>query len=62
LKIEEEPLVSTDYIGNTYSAVVDVSQTMVKDNLIKVLGWYDNEYGYACRLAEFTEFIGKKLY
>jgi len=61
LKIEEEPLVSTDYIGNTYSAVVDVSQTMVKDNLIKVLGWYDNEYGYACRLAEFAEFVGKKL-
>ncbi len=61
LKIEEEPLVSTDYIGNTYSAVVDVSQTMVKDNLIKVLSWYDNEYGYACRLAEFAEYVGKKL-
>jgi len=61
LRIEEEPLVSTDYIGDTYSAVVDVSQTMVKDNLIKVLGWYDNEYGYACRLAEFAEYVGKKL-
>jgi len=61
LKIEEEPLVSTDYIGNTYSAVVDVSQTMVKDNLIKVLGWYDNEYAYACRLAEFAEYVGKKM-
>jgi len=71
LKIEEEPLVSTDYIGNTYSAVVDVSQTMVstqggsasggKDNLIKVLGWYDNEYAYACRLAEFAEYVGKKI-
>jgi len=61
LKIEEEPLVSTDYIGNTHSAVVDVSQTMVKDNLIKVLGWYDNEYGYACRLAEFAEYVGKKI-
>jgi len=72
LRIEEEPLVSTDYIGDTYSAIVDVSQTMVsaqggsasggKDNLIKVLGWYDNEYAYACRLAEFAEFVGKKLY
>ena len=61
LRTEGEPLVSTDYIGNTYSAVVDLSQTMVNDNLIKILGWYDNEYGYACRLAQFAEFIGKKL-
>ncbi|PIR72433.1 MAG: type I glyceraldehyde-3-phosphate dehydrogenase [Candidatus Nealsonbacteria bacterium CG10_big_fil_rev_8_21_14_0_10_36_24] len=61
LRVEKEPLVSTDYIGDTYSAVVDASQTMVKDNLIKVLAWYDNEYGYACRLAEFAEFVGKKL-
>jgi len=61
LRTEGEPLVSTDYIGNTYSAVVDLSQTMVNDNLIKILGWYDNEYGYACRLAEFAEYIGKKL-
>ena len=61
LRVEEEPLVSTDYIGNTYSAIVDVSQTMVKDNLIKILGWYDNEYAYACRLAEFAEYVGKKM-
>lgn len=60
LKTEEEPLVSTDYIGNTYSVIVDIPLTMVKDNLIKVVGWYDNEYGYACRLAEFAEFVGKK--
>ncbi|OGZ18109.1 MAG: type I glyceraldehyde-3-phosphate dehydrogenase [Candidatus Nealsonbacteria bacterium RBG_13_37_56] len=60
LRTEREPLVSTDYIGNTYSAIVDLSQTMVNDNLIKILGWYDNEYGYACRLAQFAEFIGKK--
>ena len=61
LKTEREPLVSTDYIGDTHSAIVDLSETMVQDNLIKVLAWYDNEYGYACRLAEFAEFIGKKL-
>jgi len=60
LRVEEEPLVSTDYIGDTYSAIVDLEQTMVKDNLIKVLGWYDNEYAYACRLAEFAEFVGKR--
>ncbi len=61
LKVEKEPLVSTDFIGDSYSAIVDVEQTMVKDNLIKVLGWYDNEYGYSCRLAEFTEYLGKKM-
>lgn len=61
LYAEEEKLVSTDYIGNTHSAVVDLPSTMVKDNLVKVLAWYDNEYGYACRLAEFAELIGKRL-
>lgn len=61
LKVEEEPLVSTDYIANSYSSIVDAPQTMVKQKLIKILAWYDNEYGYACRLAEFAEYIGKKL-
>lgn len=61
LAVEEAPLVSSDYIGNTYSATVDLPLTMVKDNLVKVFAWYDNEYGYACRLAEFAEFVGKKL-
>lgn len=61
LKVEKEPLVSSDYIGDTYSAVVDASLTDVHDTLIKIIGWYDNEYAYACRLAEFAEFIGKKL-
>ena len=60
-RTESSPLVSTDYIGDTYSSIVDLEQTMVKDDLVKVLGWYDNEYGYACRLAEFAEYIGKKL-
>src|SRR3989344_5168859 len=61
LAVEEAPLVSSDYIGNTYSATVDLPLTMVKDNMVKVLAWYDNEYGYACRLAEFAELVGKKL-
>jgi len=60
LRAEDQPLVSTDFIGDTYSAIVDLEQTMVKDNLIKVLSWYDNEFGYACRLAEFAEYVGKK--
>ena len=61
LAIEEAPLVSSDYIGNSYSSIVDAENTKVIGNLIKVLSWYDNEYGYACRLAEFAEYVGKKL-
>jgi glyceraldehyde 3-phosphate dehydrogenase len=61
LGVEDTPLVSSDYIGNSYSAVVDAPSTMVIDNLVKVVAWYDNEWAYACRLAEFTEFVGKKL-
>jgi len=61
LGVEDAPLVSSDYKGNSFSAVVDSELTMVIDNLIKVVAWYDNEWGYACRLAEFAEFIGKKL-
>ncbi len=61
LGIEDTPLVSSDYIGNSFSAIVDSPLTMVKDNLVKVVAWYDNEWAYACRLAEFAEFVGKKL-
>ena len=61
LKVVEEPLVSTDFKGDTYSAIVDVEETMVKDNMVKVIGWYDNEWGYSCRLAEFAEFVGTRL-
>jgi glyceraldehyde 3-phosphate dehydrogenase len=61
LGVEDAPLVSSDYIGNSYSAVVDSLSTMVIDNLVKVVAWYDNEWAYACRLAEFAEFVGKKL-
>lgn len=61
LGIEDAPLVSSDYIGNSFSAIVDAPFTRVFGNLLKVLAWYDNEFGYACRLAEFAEFVGKKL-
>jgi len=61
LGIEDAPLVSSDYIGNSFSAVVDAGLTMARDNLVKIVAWYDNEWAYACRLAEFAEFVGKKL-
>jgi len=61
LGIEEIPLVSIDFKSNPLSAIIDTSLTMVQQkDLVKVLAWYDNEWGYACRLAEFAEFIGKK--
>ncbi|MCK4473713.1 type I glyceraldehyde-3-phosphate dehydrogenase [Candidatus Parcubacteria bacterium] len=59
--IEDAPLVSSDYKGNSFSAIVDAGLTMAQDNLVKVVAWYDNEYGYACRLAEFAEFVGKRI-
>jgi len=61
LGVEDAPLVSSDYIGSTFSAIVDSELTQVNKNLIKVVAWYDNEWGYSCRLAEFAEFLGKKL-
>jgi len=62
LGIEDALLVSSDYKRNPFSAIIDMESTMVQEkNLIKVLAWYDNEWGYSCRLAEFAEFIGKKL-
>jgi len=61
LGVEDTPLVSSDYKGNSFSAVVDSGLTMAINNLVKVVAWYDNEWGYACRLAEFTEFVGKKI-
>lgn len=61
LRVEENELVSMDFKGDSHSAIVDVGQTMVNDNLVKVVGWYDNEEGYAARLAEFTNFVAKKL-
>jgi len=57
LDVSEEPLVSMDFKGNTNSSIIDLPLTMAKENLVKVIAWYDNEWGYACRLAEMTEFI-----
>jgi len=61
LGIEDQPLVSCDFKGNSFSAIVDAPSTKVIGNLVKVLAWYDNEWAYAVRLAEFAEFVGKKL-
>lgn len=57
-----EPLVSIDFTTSTYSAIVDAELTqVVNKNLVKVFAWYDNEYGYACRLIDLIEYIGARL-
>jgi glyceraldehyde 3-phosphate dehydrogenase len=61
LEYTEEPIVSTDVLHTTYSAVFDAQSTMVVDkNFVKVLAWYDNEWGFSCRMVEQIEMIGKK--
>jgi len=62
LAYTEEELVSIDFKGNSHSAIVDALSTMkIGDNLIKVLAWYDNEWGYSCRLADLTSLVASKL-
>jgi glyceraldehyde 3-phosphate dehydrogenase len=61
MEYTEEPIVSTDVNHTSYSAVVDGLSTMVvAGNLVKVLAWYDNEWGFSCRMVELIELIGKK--
>ncbi len=57
LDYTEEPLVSSDYIHNPYSAIVDGISTMVVGNLVKVLAWYDNEWGYSVKMVRMIEKI-----
>jgi len=59
LYAEEEHLVSTDFIGNPFSSIVDLEFTRTEGNMVKVLAWYDNEWGYSARLAEMALFISK---
>ena len=61
LEVTEDPIVSSDIIGNPASAIVDLSLTqVVGGNLVKVIAWYDNEYGYANRLVEEVIMAGKR--
>ena len=59
LAYTDEPLVSCDYIHSPYSAVIDGPSTMANGSLVKVLAWYDNEWGYSCRLVEMAEKMGR---
>lgn len=58
--VSEEPLVSTDFIGNQASAIVDLPLTkVVGGDLLKIIAWYDNEWAYSCRLADLVVYIAK---
>jgi glyceraldehyde 3-phosphate dehydrogenase len=60
LGLSMEPLVSLDYKGDTRSSIVDGLSTRTTGNIVKVLSWYDNEWGYACRLADLVNYINSK--
>jgi glyceraldehyde 3-phosphate dehydrogenase len=51
----EDPIVSSDIVGNSHSCIFDALSTMVSGNLVKVIGWYDNEWGYSCRLVDLLK-------
>jgi glyceraldehyde 3-phosphate dehydrogenase len=62
LQYTEEPLVSCDYIGNPHSCILDAKNTNVIDGtMVKVSGWYDNEWGYAMRCVDLLQYVGSRL-
>ncbi|MEQ8673388.1 MAG: type I glyceraldehyde-3-phosphate dehydrogenase [Aggregatilineales bacterium] len=61
LGVSYEPLVSMDYKGDPRSSIIDADSCAVDGNLVKVITWYDNEWGYSMRTADLTKFIGDKL-
>lgn len=62
LGVSDEPLVSVDYKGDSRSSIIDAMSCMVMGgNLLKVVTWYDNEWGYSCRVSDLVKFIGDKM-
>lgn len=57
LQVSDAPLVSVDFNGNPHSAIVDSPSTMVMGNKVKVFAWYDNEWGYSCRVVDLIQYI-----
>ena len=61
LKVEERPLVSKDFQMDSHSSIVDAENTMVMEgNMVKVLSWYDNEWGYSCRMVDLANYLASK--
>jgi glyceraldehyde 3-phosphate dehydrogenase len=61
LRYTDEPIVSSDVVGSSYSCVFDSGLTMASGTMVKVFGWYDNEWGYSCRLTDLVERMAHKL-
>ena len=62
LAVAADPLVSVDFVGNSHSSIVDLASTSVVDGrLVKVLSWYDNEWGYSCRVTDLIQYVGERL-
>ena len=62
LGVSDEPLVSTDFRGDSRSSIIDAESTMVLGgNMVKVISWYDNEWGYSCRVADLIAFVAARL-
>jgi glyceraldehyde 3-phosphate dehydrogenase len=61
VRYTDEPLVSTDIVGSPYSCVFDSDLTMASGTMVKVFGWYDNEWGYSCRMSDLVERMAEKL-
>jgi glyceraldehyde 3-phosphate dehydrogenase len=61
LEYTEDPIVSIDIVGNPHSCVLDAGSTMASGSMVKVLGWYDNEWGYSNRLLDLTLYVGERL-
>ncbi len=59
LEYSDEPLVSADIVGNSHSCIFDSDSTMVNGNVVKVVGWYDNEWGYSCRVVDLLKKIAE---
>jgi glyceraldehyde 3-phosphate dehydrogenase len=61
LEYQTDPIVSIDIVGNPHSCILDSASTMASGNMVKVLGWYDNEWGYSCRLLDLVNYVGERL-
>jgi glyceraldehyde 3-phosphate dehydrogenase len=61
VRYTEDPIVSQDIVGDPHSCIFDAQSTLAIGNLVKVLGWYDNEWGYSNRLVDLVELVGSKL-
>jgi glyceraldehyde 3-phosphate dehydrogenase len=62
LGVSDDPLVSSDFRGDSRSSIIDGASTMVLDGtMVKVIAWYDNEWGYSCRVADLVGFVAARL-